>query len=806
MNNELKKQKALLQKELETYKERVKTLEKKLVHFLKYKEAYEELEREIRVEKDTIDRLLKEKYKIQGDFFKLENEKVTIQHETALAKKAFKERENKYLEDIVDLEEKISSHDRIVYKMRQSIQTIRMLGRKPNKVYDPFLKAGLGYQNPKRLKKAIVAQPKMYDGERIHSTKLIIDSPDFEETLKGAEESRLKMKDKIIQLDYEKLNALYDTFVPQQEIPIEHTYFSTPSTSNVSSKSSIKIIQDLLMTISELKEKIKTIEKREGCVASSNSVRRPESEDTNSKKIVLLNTKSKNKSTNVKKVKRALFTSPVGAKSRNLGATSIVAKSRFNVAKTPIATNKVSSASSLSPESSQTCEQGKSKKANFPPKSVPSTKSKLKLIHMDLCGPMSVESINGKRYILVIVDDYSRYTWVFFLRTKDEAPDMIINFINQIQRNMQTQILKVRSDNGTEFKNEKLRQFYEKLGIIHHTSMARAPRQNEFLWGEAIATACFTQNRFIVHTRYNKTPYELIKGRKPNVQYFHVFRSLCYPTNDRDDLGKMTPKADIGIFIGYSETSRGFRIYNRRTRKIMETIHVKFDELTSMAFECNNSGPGFNCSNFQDSSKDTSSIPSKEDLDNFFGPLYEEYYATRSPEVSKNSAANTLYNEDTPSSSLIVVKENEDSQIVTSSEGPVSNEPTTLVSNVNADESIQEDVSSFDRNNFYNPFHTPVFEEAESSSTFPDPSNMHKFHHKHRSTGLSTKNHPIEQVIGDPSKPIMIRRRLDTNVEMCMYALTLSTMEPKNIKQAMLDHSWIGSMQDELNQFKHLDV
>ncbi|GJT00250.1 hypothetical protein Tco_0821419 [Tanacetum coccineum] len=94
-----------------------------------------------------------------------------------LAKKAFKERENKYLEDIVDLEEKLSSHDQIVYKMGQSIQTIYMLGKKPNKVYDHFLKAGLGYKNPKHFKKAIAAQLKMYDGERLHSAKLTIDSP-----------------------------------------------------------------------------------------------------------------------------------------------------------------------------------------------------------------------------------------------------------------------------------------------------------------------------------------------------------------------------------------------------------------------------------------------------------------------------------------------------------------------------------------------------------------------------------------------------------------------------------------------------
>ncbi|GKC76209.1 retrovirus-related pol polyprotein from transposon TNT 1-94 [Tanacetum coccineum] len=219
------------------------------------------------------------------------------------------------------------------------------------------------------------------------------------------------------------------------------------------------------------------------------------------------------------------------------------------------------------------CEQGKSKKVLLPPKLVPITESKFELLHMDLCGPMRVASINGKKYILVIIDDYSRYTWVYFLCTKDEAPDMIIDFVNQVQRNLKAQILTIQIDNGTEFKNEKSRSFYSK------TSIARTPQQNgvverrnctlikaartmlifskapEFLWAEAIATAYFTQNHSIVHTRHNKTPYELIRDRKPNIQYFHVFRSLCYPTNDRDDLGKMKPKADIGIFIGYSESS-----------------------------------------------------------------------------------------------------------------------------------------------------------------------------------------------------------------------------------------------------------
>ncbi|GJX62969.1 retrovirus-related pol polyprotein from transposon TNT 1-94, partial [Tanacetum coccineum] len=254
-------------------------------------------------------------------------------------------------------------------------------------------------------------------------------------------------------------------------------------------------------------------------------------------------------------------------------------------------------------------EIGKSKKASHPPKLIPSDYSKLELLHMDLCGPMRVASINGKKYILVIVDDFSRFTWVYFLRSKDETPEIIKKFIAQAQLNYKAKVCKIRTDNGTEFKNATLKAYYEKLGIMQQFLIACTPQQNgvverrncilveaactmliylrlrEFLSAEAVATACFTQNWLIINTRHNKTPYELLRGRKPNVEYFHVFGSLCYPTNDHDDLGKMKPKADIGVFIGYSETSRGFRIYNRRTKRIMETIHVKFDELTAIASE-----------------------------------------------------------------------------------------------------------------------------------------------------------------------------------------------------------------------------
>ncbi|GJY65985.1 retrovirus-related pol polyprotein from transposon TNT 1-94 [Tanacetum coccineum] len=285
-----------------------------------------------------------------------------------------------------------------------------------------------------------------------------------------------------------------------------------------------------------------------------------------------------------------------------------------------------------------------SKKASHPPKLAPSSHSKLELLHVDLCGPMRVASINEKKYILVIIDDYSRFTWVYFLHTKYETPKIIKKFIAQVQLNYDAKIHKIRTNNGTEFKNATLKAHYEKLGIMKQFSIAHTPQQNgvvercnrtlveaarimlifsrllEFLWAKAVSTTCFTQNRSIIHTRHNKTPYEILHGTKPNVEYFYVIGSLCYPTNNRDDLGKMKPKADIGIFIGYSETSRGFRIYNRRTKKIMETIHVKFDELTAMASEHDSLEPVLQRFINDDSSVDSMNTPSKEDLDNLFSP------------------------------------------------------------------------------------------------------------------------------------------------------------------------------------------
>ncbi|GKA24524.1 retrovirus-related pol polyprotein from transposon TNT 1-94 [Tanacetum coccineum] len=163
------------------------------------------------------------------------------------------------------------------------------------------------------------------------------------------------------------------------------------------------------------------------------------------------------------------------------------------------------------------CEQGKSKKAPHKPKPVPNSKQRLHLLHMDLCGPMKVESINRKRYVMVTLDDYSRYTWVHFLGSKDEAPEEIKTFLKKIQVLLQAPVIIVRTDNGTKFKNQVLKEYFDDVGISHQTSYVKTLQQNRvverrnrtlveaaktmlifscaslFLWAEAIATACYIQ-------------------------------------------------------------------------------------------------------------------------------------------------------------------------------------------------------------------------------------------------------------------------------------------------------------------------
>ncbi|GKD41211.1 retrovirus-related pol polyprotein from transposon TNT 1-94, partial [Tanacetum coccineum] len=468
------------------------------------------------------------------------------------------------------------------------------------------------------------------------------------------------------------------------------------------------------------------------------------------------------------------------------------------------------------------CEVSKAKRSSFKTKTVPILKGRLHLLHMDLCGPMWVASINGKKYILVIVDDYSRYTWTLFLRSKDETPKVLKDFLTMIQRNLQALVISVRTNRGTEFLNKTLHAFFKEEGIEHQTSTPRTPEQNGvvkrrnrtlieaartmlsasklplFFWAEAIATACYTQNRSIIIPTHEKMTYHIINDRKPLMKHIHIFGCTCYLTRDGENLDKMIEKGDLCILVGYSTQSKGYRVYNKRTRLIVESIHLKFDEIKEMletsvandtsgvvpqrqkASDYDNSDPVPQLQNVSPSADTTA--PSQQELDLLFGPLYDEFFNTGTSRVNKSSSPtdNSTQQDTLPSTNI----------------HPTS-EPSTPT-NVHAEE------NNDDQAEFTNPLCTPVQEAADSPSRNFGNSNMHTFNQPQDSEYRWTKDHPLTQVRGNPSKPVQTRRQLATDPEMCMFALTVSIVEPKTIKEAMADSAWIEAMQEELHQFDRL--
>ncbi|GJU24916.1 retrovirus-related pol polyprotein from transposon TNT 1-94 [Tanacetum coccineum] len=293
------------------------------------------------------------------------------------------------------------------------------------------------------------------------------------------------------------------------------------------------------------------------------------------------------------------------------------------------------------------CAMGKSKKQSHKPKSEDTNQEKLYLLHMDLCGPMRVKSINGKKYILFIVDDYSRFTWVKFLASKDEASDFIIKFLKMIQVRLNVAIRNICTDNGTEFINQTLRAYYKQIGISHKTLVAQTPQQNG------------------VVERRNRTLVEVARTIKPDLSYLHVFGALCYLNNDSENLGKLQAKADIGIFIGYAHMKKAYRIYNRRTRKIIETIHVDFDELTVMASEQSSLEPTLHeMTPATLSSGLVSSLPplalfvpsSRHEWDLVFQPVFHEFFsppASVASPVLIEEASSPIESTGSPSSTTV---------------------------------------------------------------------------------------------------------------------------------------------------------
>ncbi|GJV26576.1 retrovirus-related pol polyprotein from transposon TNT 1-94 [Tanacetum coccineum] len=240
---------------------------------------------------------------------------------------------------------------------------------------------------------------------------------------------------------------------------------------------------------------------------------------------------------------------------------------------------------------------------------------KLKFVKDHLCS--SLEALMWKEYVLVIIDDFSIYLGPTSLRRNRTLAECCLSML----------------------------------------SAAKVPL---FFWAEAIATACFTQNRSLVIPRHEKTPYHIINARKPSVKFFHIFGSLCYIIRDGENLDKMKEKGDACIFVGYSTQSKAYRVFNKRTRMIVETIHVNFDELPQMASDHVSSDPSPQCSTTvleQDSLSPgpqsqenvpqvAETVTTSNELELLYSPMFSELLNGNSPVVSKSSAVHAADNPD----------------------------------------------------------------------------------------------------------------------------------------------------------------
>ncbi|GJU14105.1 retrovirus-related pol polyprotein from transposon TNT 1-94 [Tanacetum coccineum] len=394
------------------------------------------------------------------------------------------------------------------------------------------------------------------------------------------------------------------------------------------------------------------------------------------------------------------------------------------------------------------CEKGKHHRASFKTKQTSSIKKCLHLLHMDLFGPITPRSINHEKYTLVIFDEYSRYTWVYFLKKKSQAPKTIMSFIKRVENQNDIKAKQLRTDNGTEFRNSILVNFCDEKGISQNFSSPYTPKQNgvaerknrtlieaarimlsglvfsKQYWTEAVATACYTQNRSTIVKRNLKSPYEIFRKIIPNINFLYVFGCPVYIHNNKDHLGKFDEKADDGYLLGYS-------LKKPITSHLMKALML---------------------SNSQNPQLTTSTLLKMKDIH-----MRNIFILMSLLKVSSGQNGQTDQNDQS-------ISEHSSSQRVedTSVQSTISipNSPLPIPSVV-----------------------TPALQDKWSQD----------------------KHIELVNIIGNPGARMLIRamsKELSAaSTHECIFVDFLSEEEPKKVFEALKHPGWVDAMQDELNQF-----
>jgi transposase InsO family protein len=418
------------------------------------------------------------------------------------------------------------------------------------------------------------------------------------------------------------------------------------------------------------------------------------------------------------------------------------------------------------------CQAGKKVGAHHPHKNIMTTDRPLELLHMDLYSPIAYISIDGSKYCLVIVDDYSRFTWVFFLQEKSQTQETLKGFLRWTQNEFSLRIKKIRSDNGTEFKNSQIEGFLEDEGIKHEFSSPYTPQQNgvverknrtlldmtrtmfheyktlDQFWAEAINTAYYSINRLYLHRILKKTSYGLLTGKKPNVSYFRVFRSKCFILVKRGRKSKFAPKAVDGFLLGYDSNTRAYRVFNKSTGSVEVSCDIMFDETNGSQVE----------------------QVDLDELDDEEAPCVVLRNMSIG-DVCPKESEEPPQAQDQPSSSNQASPPTQDEEQA-QDEDQEDEPPQEGVNDQGGDEEIKDKE-----------------DDQEIQGQRPPHPRVHQ---------AIQRDHPVNSILGDIHKGVTTRYRV---THFCEYYSFVSSIEPYRVEDALRDSDWVLAMQEELNNF-----
>nr|GEY17853.1 retrovirus-related Pol polyprotein from transposon TNT 1-94 [Tanacetum cinerariifolium] len=794
--------------------------------------------------------------------------------------KLYKSREDKEIDKVIALENKVKVMDNIVYKTSQSVQTMNMLNHN----------CKTSFAKPEFLKKAQRANPCLYDIGCYNDNLALMLAPDSDEVIRLEKESRPKLSNLIRPFDYEKLNNLYDLFVPQREKSSTQRYF-LERLSQILTKNSktqfltgidrlsreyyyadhMNAILGVITTTSVSKPQLKCNQLEDRVMLNNSQGKKPEVEEhrrnvkfsKNKMSVTTCNDNLNAKTSNVNFVcvtcgkcvlndshdkyvlhycngvnsrtkmpmvvpistrepKSTVNQSVAKPLRRTVASESTNHKPKRTIRKLyehhveiilfiidsvcskhmtgnlklltnfvekfmgtvkfrndqfapilgygdlgnhPLTGSRCTDLYSITLQDTSTpnliCLMAKvtSSQAwlwhrrlshlNFDTINLLSKNDiviglpKLKFVKDHLCSSCELGKAKRKSFPTKTIPSSKR-------RSKDETHEVLIDLLRLVQRGLHAQVRTVRTDKDTEFLNKTLYAYFAAEGIDHKTSIARTPEQNS------------------VVKRQNHTLVEAAR----------TMLSAAKVPLDGENLYKIKEKGDACIFVGYSTQSRAYMVFNKRTRVIVETIHVNFDKLPQMAsdhvssdpipqcqrmaLEHDSLSPGPQCQ--ENVPQEVETVTTSNKLDLLFSLMFDELLNGSSQVVSKSFAVTTA---DAPEQCQHrhTTPLNTQTTPDTTCQDPSQAPTVTSTKNINQAEIISKNAHVED-DEFINIFCTPVQDRGETSSRHVDLSNMHTFYQRHPSEHHWMKDHLLEQVIGNPSQSVRTRRQLESDGEM----------------------------------------